>query len=123
MATDNVWLDPIRGKKTCDFLNSLRKLSNERIALIAQILSEEGALNFGELRTRTDFSKNVLNHSLIAMKNADLVVQDEDRRYCLTKYAVVLIKSFAELNSRLQDMGEENLFMPSTVNEAESEAL
>ena len=106
----------IEGIITCDIWHALRKFSNKNIAQIADALMS-GALNLGELRETTGISTNILNHSLIEMRNADLVKKIESRYY-LTVYGKEILASLKEVLTKLHPIPKDVLFEPYVAQDA-----
>jgi DNA-binding HxlR family transcriptional regulator len=101
----------VKGLKQCDLWNAMRKFANPDIALIAEILHQDGPLNFGELRAKTDLTTSVLNHDLIEMKNVEIVAK-LDKKYHITNYGALLVKAIERIKNDIFKSPEENIFLP-----------
>lgn len=106
----------VEGIITCDIWQALRKFSNKNITQIADAL-KSGPLTLGELRDLTGISTNILNHSLIEMRNADLVKKIESRYY-LTVYGKEILESLEVVLKKLHPIPKEALFEPYAAQDA-----
>lgn len=102
----------VKGLKQCDLWNAMRKFANHDIALIADVLYQDGPLSLGELRAKTDLTTNILNHNLIEMRNVD-IVSKVGKKYCLTKYGALLVESIERIKNDIFKAAEEDIFQPA----------
>jgi predicted transcriptional regulator len=92
--------------------HSYRKFANKTIYSIAKLLYER-PLSFSNIKKATELSTNILNHNLIDMRNAHLVILDDiDKKYYLTQYGALLLESSENLKISLKDIDIEKLFSP-----------
>jgi len=106
----------VEGIITCDIWHALRKFSNKNIKQIADAL-KSGPLTLGELRDATGISTNILNHSLIEMRNVDLVKKIESS-YCLTVYGKEMLEALELVLMKLHPIPKEVLFEPYVEQDA-----
>lgn len=64
-----------------DLWSALRKFSNKNAMLVAKALYEKGPLKLSELRAETALDTNSLNRVLQDMKNANLVILEDQYYY------------------------------------------
>jgi DNA-binding HxlR family transcriptional regulator len=106
----------VEGVITCDIWHALRKFSNKNITQIADAL-RSGPLTMGELRDITGISTNILNHSLIEMRNADLVKKIESKYY-MTVFGKEILESLEVVLKKLHPIPKEELFKPCVAQDA-----
>lgn len=102
----------VKGLKQCDLWNAMRKFANHDIALIADVLYRDGPLSFGELRTKTDLTTNILNHNLIEMRKAE-IASKVGKKYCLTRYGTLLVESIERIKNDIFKAAEDGIFQPA----------
>jgi hypothetical protein len=100
---------------------ALKGLARKNVIKVSKELYMSGSLTLADLRSRTDLSTNVLNHTLQEMKKADLVVLS-DGNYSLTLFCRILLDQLNLLRTYLnhQDIdslfGSDSMFMPLKSN-------
>lgn len=104
--------------KKLDIYSAIHRLSNRNHYLTLKFLYELGPLTFSSLRSRTNLTTNELNHSLTALRNANIVTKEE-KYYALTLFGVTIIESISELQNKLKnfirgrDSGAPDILSPS----------
>jgi hypothetical protein len=88
--------------KKLDAGKALMLLEKSNANLIARTLYHTSGLSFGEILTKTNLSTNQLNYTLSEMRALDLIVQVE-KKYFLTKYAVLLLGVLMKAKSEIKD--------------------
>lgn len=101
----------LKAVKSCELWDALRKFANKDVTRIARIIHEEGPKTLGELRDETELTTNQVNHTLIDMRNVDLV-RKIGKRYYLTKYGAVLLNALDEVRKGVTSIPEDLLFKP-----------
>lgn len=104
--------------KTCDLWSAMRKFANPDIAKISHILQQEGAASLAELKEKTGLTTNVLNHDLIEMRKADLVIW-RGRKYYITNYGALLVTAIAQIKKDIFEAPATELFKPALTPEEE----
>ncbi len=98
-------------EKKVDLWKALRKFSNKNATLVAIVLYQKGSMDFKGLREETKLSINTLNHTLIEMRNADLIIlQDGD--YYLTKYGAILLSALGNMKEEIRKISDKTLLDP-----------
>lgn len=87
---------------------SIRRLTNKDILIIVMILEKE-PYSFGEIKKKTQFDSNTVNHALIALKDLGLVIQKEDKRYYPTKYCQIILNALRTIKNEIAAAYDENL--------------
>ena len=92
-----------RGPFSLDRLwRAMRKLSKENALSVLHNLIRDPGLDFGKLQELTLLETNALNHTLIDMKNLDLIIY-EDKKYYPSIYCVAVISALDNLLVSLKD--------------------
>ena len=108
--------------KKCDLWIAIKKYANADNSLIAETLCKFGALTSGELRDKTGLSTSRLNHSLVDMRNAE-IIKKVGKTYCITIYGALILESIKEIKEKLRNVPEASLLGAVQPYEQEKKAI
>jgi len=79
----------------------IRKLASNKkaIDLIVLLADAPNGMSFGDLKKKTGMDTNDINHTLLGLKDIDLIIQDEDsKKYSITEYCAAFLYTFRRIN-------------------------
>lgn len=102
---------------SAELWKAIRKMSNKNVKCVVKTLRKEKSLVFKDLIAITGLNPNDLNHALYDLKQLNLVIQLDDKKYYLTKYCVALLSSLKFLKEILNGISREEAISPYTNND------
>jgi predicted transcriptional regulator len=87
----------------------IRSLAATRKSLfiVELLVHTDDGMTFGELKKKTGWDSNDINHALISLKENGLIIQSEDsKKYEVTQYCIALLATFTRLNNALEWLNE-----------------
>jgi hypothetical protein len=100
---------------------SIRKMSNSNVKCVLKVLRVRNSLVFKDLMKETGLSSNDLNHALYDLKQLNLVIQLDDKRYYLTKYCIALLSALKFLKEILNGLSHGDAISPCVVKSVQSD--
>ena len=83
--------------------------ANKRYLFVVELLVRTDGMTFAELKKKTCWDSNDINHVLISLKENGLIIQNEDsKKYEVTRYCIALLATFTRLNNALEWLNESN---------------
>lgn len=94
----------------------IRNLAANRKSLyVVELLVGTEGMTFGEIKKKTGWDSNDINHVLISLRENGLVIQNEDsRKYEVTVYCIALLATFTRLNNALGWLNESGKSIKAT---------
>jgi predicted transcriptional regulator len=92
---------------------AVRKLSDKKVQIVVKIVYDNKAMTFGDLLKVTRLNVNDLNHVLGNLRQSNLVIRTEDKRYYLTKFCIALLESLNGLRDRLSELNYSEFSHPA----------
>ncbi len=100
----------VRGRKAVDLKKALKRIADERTEKISNSILKHGPMTFGSLLKETGLSSSQLNHALEEMKKNELLIRNEDNgKYYLTLFSVILIGGIEYVKDGLSKVPEDKI--------------
>jgi predicted transcriptional regulator len=92
---------------------AIRKLSDKKTKLVLKTIYDNQPVTFGELLKITELNVNDTNHVLGNLRQSNLVIRTEDKKYYLTKYCIALLDALRKLKLNLSEINPSEFSTPA----------